>query len=50
MKVDKEAVREVLETLEDEMERDVDSRLIDLAPEYKGAAKKEEEVGDDREP
>lgn len=35
MKVDKEDIREAFETLEDEMERDVDSRLIDYSEQYR---------------
>ena len=37
MKVDKEDMREAFKILEGEMQRDVDSRLIDYATEYKEA-------------
>lgn len=43
MKVDKEDIREAFKILEGEMQRDVDSRLIDYAPEYRGAKKEEAE-------
>lgn len=49
MKAEKEDIREAFEKLEREfVERDVDTRLIDLAPEYKGIEKKQEAEEDER--